>query len=90
MTFIPFLTEIQPYTGNAGKNNHACHYACPDCNGPTRITKTKKLVTTGGRRIHLSCKDQTNCLWKGQLWEGPIPTHAWRKKFNFKTIIENN
>lgn len=72
-------SEIQPYTGPVGRNGKRCHYACPDCNGPTRISRCTRLVTTGGRRLKLTCKDQENCLWTGQLWEGPVPGLDWRK-----------
>ena len=73
-------SEIKLSNGTVGRNGRCCRYECPDCHGPTRITKTKKLVTTGGRRLHLACKDQEECMWKGQLWEGPVPGMNWRKK----------
>lgn len=75
------MTEnyMQFYAGPVGRNGKRCRYACPDCSGPTRITKTTKLITTGGRRLKIACKDQQQCLWTGQLWEGPVPGLNWRK-----------
>lgn len=75
-----FIDEIRPYSGPAGRNGRACHYECPDCGGPTKINKVTKLVTTGGRRLKITCKDQDGCMWSGQLWEGPIPGLDWRAK----------
>jgi hypothetical protein len=71
--------EIKPYVGPVLRNGKKPHYACPDCNGPTRITKTTKLVTTGGRRLKIVCKDKEGCMWTGQAWEGPVPGLDWRK-----------
>jgi hypothetical protein len=68
--------EIKYYSGNKSK----CRFACPDCGSPTRITKTVRLKTTGGRRLKLKCSDQKHCLWSGQLWEGKIPGMDWRKR----------
>lgn len=85
MSFSTKIFELKPWTGEAGRNGRCCRYECPDCAGPTRITKTAKLVTTGGRRLSVSCKDQDECMWTGQVWEGPAPGLAWRK-FDYSSM----